>query len=99
MHSINIEIIYALPNLIWRKLLIIPRGSTPLDVIKESGFHEEFPQLEPGSLSYGIYSKRVDENYLLSEGDRLEIYRKLTADPKTVRREMAKVGKTMTDSR
>jgi len=108
MHTIEIEIIYALPNIqpnkIWRKVMQFNRGTSPLEAIKESGLLEDCPELlslesSGEELSFGVFSKRIDDSYLLTEGDRLEIYRKLTADPKEVRREMAKAGKTMTDSR
>jgi len=99
MHTIEIEIIYALPNKVWRKAIQIKRGTSPLEAIKESGLFDDYSELVAKELSFGIFSKRVDDSYLLAQGDRLEIYRKLTADPKEVRREMAKAGKTMTDSR
>ena len=99
MPSINVEIVFALESQIWRKNLQVLRGSTPEDVIEESGLLIAFPELKSNKLNYGIYSKMVDQHYLMSENDRLEIYRPLKADPKTVRREMAKAGKTMTDQR
>jgi len=46
-------------------------------------------------LSIGVFSQKVAHDYLLEEGDRLEIYRPLTADPKEVRRQLALIGKTM----
>jgi len=109
MHTIEIEIIYALPSKVWRKVKKVNRGTNPIEAIEQSGLLADYPELirpehankelaEIG-LSFGIFSKRVDGSYLLAQGDRLEIYRKLTADPKEVRREMAKAGKTMTDSR
>ena len=35
----------------------------------------------------GVWGKRVDSDYVLKTGDRLEIYRPLTVDPKIARRE------------
>jgi putative ubiquitin-RnfH superfamily antitoxin RatB of RatAB toxin-antitoxin module len=46
-------------------------------------------------LNIGIYSRKVDVEHLMEEGDRLEIYRDLTADPKEVRRQLALIGKSM----
>ena len=99
MHTITVEVIYALPQRVWRKSLTIARGVTPLELIEASGVMSEFSDLTLTELSYGVYGQRINNSYLLVEGDRLEIYRPLTADPKQVRREMAKVGKTMTDNR
>ena len=98
-HIINVSIVYALPEQAWAKSLVVNRGATPEDLMEQSGLFEAFPELlqklEKQALSFGIFTRRVDENYLLVEGDRLEIYRPLTADPKTVRRELALQGKTM----
>lgn len=98
-HIINISIVYALPKKTWIKSLVMNRGATPEDVMQQSGFFETFPELqqqfEKQALNYGVFAQGVDENYLLADGDRLEIYRALTADPKTVRRELAAQGKTM----
>ena len=95
MHSIDVQIIYVQPEQVWSKKLIMPRGATPIDLIKKSGFLEAFAELTLEELHYGVYSQRVDQHYLMNNFDRLEIYRPLNVDPKTVRRELAKTGKTM----
>ena len=99
MHTIDVQIVYALQEKAWVKNLTIPRGSTPDDAIKLSGILEEIEELRLMELDFGIFSKKVDQFYLMNNGDRLEIYRQLTADPKTVRRELAKAGKTMSGDR
>ena len=99
MHSIHVQVIYAEPNNVWSKKLSVSRGATPVDLINESGFLDAFPQFSLEELHYGIYSQRVDQYYLMKDADRLEIYRPLKADPKTVRRELAKSGKTMSDKK
>lgn len=38
-------------------------------------------------LQLGVWGKPVDATHLLQDGDRLEIYRPLTVDPKVARRE------------
>jgi len=58
----------------------------------------EIPALEAQSISeltIGVYADKIELDYLLEEGDRVEIYRPLTADPKEVRRQLALLGKTM----
>ena len=42
-----------------------------------------------------MYADKIEPDYLLEQGDRVEIYRPLLADPKEVRRQLALVGKTM----
>lgn len=41
-------------------------------------------------LPIGVYGELVDDDYMLEEGDRLEIYRPLTQDPKERRRRIAR---------
>jgi putative ubiquitin-RnfH superfamily antitoxin RatB of RatAB toxin-antitoxin module len=43
----------------------------------------------------GIYGRRIARDHVLGPGDRVEIYRSLTADPKDVRRRLAAQGRTM----
>lgn len=100
-HRIEVQVVYAPKSGLWSKTLVLGRGSTPEDLLEQSGFFTDFPELrseyEANKLAYGVYSQRVDQNYLLQQGDRLEVYRPLTADPKQVRRELAKLGKTMVE--
>jgi putative ubiquitin-RnfH superfamily antitoxin RatB of RatAB toxin-antitoxin module len=55
------------------------------------------PEAEEGLAErpLGVFGKRVKPGHVLGEGDRVEIYRPLKADPKIVRRELAAMGKTM----
>jgi len=99
MHFITVRIVFAFREKAWSKLLQVRRGATPMDIIELSGLLNEFPDLVKEELRYGVYSKQVNDNYLMLDNDRLEIYRPLKADPKLVRREQAKAGKTMTDNR
>ena len=41
-------------------------------------------------MSLGVYGQLVDDNYLLQQGDRLEIYRPLLQDPMERRRQIAR---------
>jgi uncharacterized protein len=70
------------------KTLEIPSGATVLEALTlaracGSGQFE----LPTGTEAVGIWGKPVPLNHLLIEGDRLEIYRSLLADPKVARRE------------
>ena len=43
----------------------------------------------PEPLQIGIFGQKVDLNYVLQFGDRVEIYRALTINPKDIRRKRA----------
>ena len=91
----SVEVAYATPE---KQLILkvdVPAGTTAAEAIRLSGIEEHFPEIEAGSNPIGIFGKKVKSGHILGEGDRVEIYRPLTADPKVVRRELAKLGKTM----
>lgn len=69
--------------------LQLPEGSTVHDAIRQSGILDRYPQLSPLTGSTGIYGKLCTEDTVLKEGDRVEIYSPLRADPKEARRNRA----------
>lgn len=69
-----------------------------MDALSACNLAAEIPELADANLAelkLGVFSEKVDGDYLMQEGDRLEIYRPLLADPKEVRRQLAALGKTM----
>jgi putative ubiquitin-RnfH superfamily antitoxin RatB of RatAB toxin-antitoxin module len=55
----------------------------------------EFPEADFSAPTLGVFAQPVAHDYVVNEGDRIEIYRPLTADPKEVRRQLAAAGLTM----
>lgn len=87
----QVEIIYALPAEQALKSLTVNEGCTVEQAIIESGILLQYPELELNNLVVGIFSKLVDLQHVLQEGDRVEIYRELIIDPMEARRLRAKV--------
>ena len=46
----------------------------------------ELGALDPAQAAFGVFGRRCPPDTLLVDGDRVEIYRPLVADPKTLRR-------------
>lgn len=69
----------------WLKL-DVPEGSTVRDAILRSGLLEQFPEIDLDQNPVGIFGKIVKLDTPLEEGNRVEIYRPITADPETVER-------------
>lgn len=91
--AIRVEVVYAAPD---RQRLIelnVPAGATVMDAIRSSGLLMEFPGIDTTHI--GIFGEHVGPDRPLENGDRVEIYRPLIADPKEVRRELARQGRTM----
>ncbi|MBA6414196.1 RnfH family protein [Parahaliea sp. F7430] len=88
-NSILVEVAYALPEKQAIVPLHVPSGTTAIDAAQLSGIAKQFEGLELGSAKLGIFGKVVGPQTVLKEGDRVEIYRPLIADPKEVRKARA----------
>lgn len=88
-HTINVEVAYALPHKQAIIPLQVPAGTTALEAAKLSRINERFEGLVLEDARLGIFSKPVAPEQALKEGDRVEIYRPLIADPKEVRKARA----------
>jgi uncharacterized protein len=65
--------------------LVMPPASTVRDALLASGLLERHG-LGIDAVSCGIWGRRCDVAQALRDGDRVEIYRGLTVDPKEARR-------------
>jgi putative ubiquitin-RnfH superfamily antitoxin RatB of RatAB toxin-antitoxin module len=95
--SINVEVAYALPEKQVIRAVNVDAGTTIGAAIVQSGIMMDFPELETEleHAKVGIFGKAAAMTTVLSDGDRVEIYRPLIADPKEVRRQRAAAGKKM----
>lgn len=84
---INIEVAYALPEEQVILSIEVPKDCTIEQAIKRSGILERFPQIDLATDKVGIFGKVAKLTANLREKDRIEIYRKLIADPKESRRQ------------
>ena len=87
--TIEIEIVYALPQKQYVQSLRVPVGATIAQALERSGIRHRHPEIIPGSAAVGIFGKRADLSAVLHDRDRIEIYRPLIADPKQARRARA----------
>ena len=69
----------------------VPKGATVADAIAAARLERRFPDLVVDALEAGIWSRVVSRATRLREGDRVELYRGLKADPKSMRRARARL--------
>ncbi|MDC9597196.1 RnfH family protein [Xenorhabdus anantnagensis] len=93
MSEINIEVVYALPERQYLCNVQVPQGATVEQAIIESGFLTLRNDIDLTKNKVGIYSRPAKLTDTLEEGDRVEIYRPLIADPKEMRRKRAERAK------
>ncbi len=83
-NKIEVSVAYALPDDSFWQNMAVSEGATARDAIEQSGVLERFRELELDKLSIGIFSMPTKLDHVLADGDRVEIYRPLLVDPKTV---------------
>jgi putative ubiquitin-RnfH superfamily antitoxin RatB of RatAB toxin-antitoxin module len=88
----KVEVAYALPGRQELVALEVEEGATVREAIARSGIQQRFPEMRVARGSVGVFGKPVELDAPLREGDRVEIYRPLSANPKEARR--ARAGRT-----
>jgi putative ubiquitin-RnfH superfamily antitoxin RatB of RatAB toxin-antitoxin module len=71
--------------------LRVPAGTTVRSVIERSRLLERHPEIDLAQNRVGIYARFVSLEALVQDGDRVEVYRPLQADPKELRRQRTRV--------
>ena len=87
--TIHVEVALAMPERQELIALEVISGSTLADAIAQSGVIEMFEGFELDVTKIGIFGLKASQDQVLREGDRVEIYRPLIADPKESRRQRA----------
>lgn len=95
----KVEVAYALPERQQIVELEVEEGCTVYEAALRSGLDQQFPDLDLTSADMGIFGQNVADpkTTVLQEGDRVEIYRPLIADPKEVRKARAAKKKAKGD--
>lgn len=94
MPEMRVEVVYALPERQFIRALKLEEGSTVEQAINASGLLTLRPEIDLTSNKVGIFSRPAKLDESLQEGDRVEIYRPITADPKELRRQRAEHAKS-----
>lgn len=88
---IAVEVVYALAHEQRLLHLSVPYGTSVREAALQSNMVEYFPGLDLANAALGIFGKAIarPEERVLEEGERVEIYRPLLADPKEIRKQRA----------
>lgn len=87
---VAVEVVCATAERQLLRRLNLPAGSTVIQAVEQSGILQAMPEVDFDPSRLGIFSRRVEPDELLQDGDRVEIYRPLTLDPKDARRRRAR---------
>ena len=93
--DIGVSVCHALPDQVWTRVL--PAGR------RDGGrghrgqrVRRRFSPQRPWQAGVGVFGRAVRPDTALNDGDRLEIYRGLTFDPKESRRRRAEHRRALT---
>ena len=82
----QVGIAYSEPvNQLWLRIEV-PEDATVQLAVEQSGILKKFPCIDLATYKVGIFGKLAELDDTLKPGDRVEIYRPITADPATVPR-------------
>lgn len=88
-NEIMVEVAYAGAAEVIRIPVRMPAGGTIRAAIAQSGVLARCPEIDLGVNRIGVFSRFAGLEELLTAGSRIEIYRPVQVDPKTMRRERA----------
>jgi putative ubiquitin-RnfH superfamily antitoxin RatB of RatAB toxin-antitoxin module len=84
-----VSVVYALPD---RQAIVsveLPAGASVADAVERSGLARRYKEIGERPLTCAIYGRAVKPEFVVREGDRVEILRPLLIDPKESRRQAA----------
>jgi putative ubiquitin-RnfH superfamily antitoxin RatB of RatAB toxin-antitoxin module len=90
-NMIEVEVAYALPDKQKIYGLLVEEGTTALEAVKRAGIQKDFGEVDVDTAKMGVFGQNLKSPavYVLTAGERVEVYRPLIADPKAARRKRA----------
>jgi putative ubiquitin-RnfH superfamily antitoxin RatB of RatAB toxin-antitoxin module len=85
--DLAVEVVYALPDRLIAASAHVEPGTTVGEVIERVAFARLVPDVVLDDARVGIFGRIVARDTPVRDGDRIEIYRPLIADPKHARRQ------------
>lgn len=85
----RVEVAYARPDAQLIVSVEVGEGCTLERAIARSGLLQRFPEIDLKIHRVGVFGKPRALTDVLRDGDRVEVYRDLSADPKQLRRRRA----------
>lgn len=86
--SLRVTLVYSPgPRQVREAELVLASGTTVAQALQMSGWLADLSAQEINTLEVGVWGRKVTLDHLLTQDDRLELYRPLKVDPKVARRE------------
>jgi putative ubiquitin-RnfH superfamily antitoxin RatB of RatAB toxin-antitoxin module len=82
--SLTVSVVWASPDQVSSKSLVVPVGTRVGQALELSGLLQKY---QPAGLA--VFGQRCDLTRILTDGDRIELCRPLVVEPKAARRRRA----------
>lgn len=93
--GIAVEVVVAMPDRQELCSLRLPPGTDAAGAVTLAGLRSKFPELDWSDTKVAVWGRVVSPEYLLADGDRVEVLRPLALDPRDARRTLARAGQFM----
>lgn len=90
MTTIKVSVVYATPEKQTVVELDVGAGTTAGTLLDELSSNPVFARLDLEHMPIGVFGALVERSRILEPGDRVELLRPLTVDPKAERRRRAR---------
>ena len=87
--KVVVEVVYALPGAQEVVEVALDEGATVGAALNASGILARYAEIDLITQRVGVWGRQVNLATVVRDGDRIEIYRALSADPKQARRRRA----------
>jgi uncharacterized protein len=92
---LRVTVVCARPDSQAVVALEVEPGTSVREAVERSGVLAADAALDVNRCAFGIFGRQVTPEQALREGDRVEVLRPLTHEPRARRRELARQGRTM----
>ena len=82
----KVGVVYATPQRQMNLKVDLDDGATVRQAIDRSGLLGKCPEIDLANTKIGVWGKVVDLDSVVEDGARIEVYRPITCDPRTVKR-------------
>lgn len=92
-NQIKVSVVFGLANKQKVIELSVASDASVADIVAQSGMDAYFPDFDFSKPKVGVFNRAVKLRDTCRDGDRIEIYRPLIADPKAARLKRAEKAK------
>jgi putative ubiquitin-RnfH superfamily antitoxin RatB of RatAB toxin-antitoxin module len=89
--TVDVEVVLAWPRISRQRRLRLPTGSSASEAVRSSMLLDGVPGRLRRCLTLSVFGEAIDPDTPVRQGDRIELLRPLTVDPREARRRRARL--------